>query len=73
MKPTLKPKMKYKTIKWVLRNNIKSGANALWTWDKENENFTMIYENYNDDLPIFTASQLLEEIEKEGKGITDPS
>jgi len=55
----------YKTIKWVLRDNIKKNVNALWTWDKENKNFTMIYKNYNDDLPIYTAVQLLEEIEKE--------
>lgn len=55
----------YKTIKWVLRDNIKKNVNALWTWDKENKNFTMIYNNYNDDLPIYTAVQLLEEIEKE--------
>jgi len=62
--------MKYKTIKWVLRDNVKKNTNALWTWDRENNNFTMIYNNYNDDLPIFTPSQLLEEIEKE---IKDPS
>jgi hypothetical protein len=59
--------MKYNTIRWVLRDNIKKNVNALWTWDKEGKNFTMIYNNYNDDLPIYTASQLLEEIEKELK------
>ena len=65
--------MKYKTIRWVLRSNIKSNVNALWTWDRENNNFTMIYNNYNDDLPIFTASQLLEEIEKESKSTPESS
>jgi hypothetical protein len=59
--------MKYNTIKWVLRDNIKKSVNALWTWDKKDNNFTMIYEHYNDDLPIYTASQLLDEIEKELK------
>ncbi len=59
--------MKYNTIRWVLRDNIKKNVNALWTWDKEGKNFTMIYNNYNDDLPIYTASQLLEEIERELK------
>jgi hypothetical protein len=59
--------MKYNTIKWVLRDNIKKNVNALWTWDKEEKNFTMIYNYYNNDLPIYTAYQLLEEIEKELK------
>ena len=59
----------YKTIKSVLRTNVKKNVNTLWTWDKENKNFTQIYKNYNDSLPIYTASQLLEEIEKEIKGI----
>jgi hypothetical protein len=59
--------MKYNSIKWVLRHNIKKSVNALWTWDKKENNFTMIYEYYNDDLPIYTASQLLDEIEKELK------
>jgi len=57
----------YNTIKWVLRSNIKNKVDALWTWDKKGENFTMIYKNYNDDLPIYTASQLLNEIDKEIK------
>ena len=59
--------MKYNTIKWVLRDNIKKNVNSLWTWDKEEKNFTMIYNYYNNDLPIYTAYQLLEEIEKELK------
>lgn len=59
--------MKYKTIKWVLKQNIKSKYNTLWTWDRENKNFTQIYQNYNDDLPIYTPSQLLELIDQEIK------
>ena len=59
--------MKYKTIKWVLKQNIKSKSNTLWTWDREAQNFTQIYQNYNDTLPIYTASQLLDEIDKEIK------
>lgn len=59
--------MKYKTIKWVLKQNIKSKSNTLWTWDRENKNFTQIYQNYNDKLPIYTPSQLLELIEQEIK------
>ena len=60
--------MKYNTIKSVLRTNVKKNVNTFWTWDKENKNFTQIYQNYNDSLPIYTAAQLLDEIEKEIKG-----
>ena len=56
--------MKYTTIKWGLKKNIKNNVNTLWTWDREEKNFTQIYQNYNDKLPIYTASQLLNEIEK---------
>tara|TARA_R110002012_G_scaffold288212_3_gene480842 strand:+ start:3311 stop:3502 length:192 start_codon:yes stop_codon:yes gene_type:complete len=59
--------MKYKTIKSVLKQNIKNKVNTLWTWDREGQNFTQIYQNYNDTLPIYTAFQLLDEIEKEIK------
>lgn len=59
--------MKYKTIKSVLRQNIERKVNTLWTWDREDKNFTQIYQNFNDKLPIYTANQLLEEIEKEIK------
>ena len=63
--------MKYKTIKTVLKQNIKNKLNTLWTGDRGEQNFTQIYQNYNDTLPIYTASQLLDEIEKEIK--TQPS
>ena len=59
--------MKYNTIKSVLRFSIKKNVNTLWTWDREEKNFTQIYQNYNDKLPIYTATQLLELIEKEIK------
>ena len=61
--------MKYKTIKWVLKQNIKNKVNTLWTWDREEKNFTQIYQNYNDKLPIYTAFQLLDLIEEEVKEI----
>ena len=50
--------MKYKTIRSVLRQNIERKVNTLWTWDREEKNFTQIYQNYNDKLPIYTATQL---------------
>lgn len=59
--------MKYNTIKSVLKVNIKKNVNTLWTWDREEKNFTQIYQNYNDKLPIYTATQLLELIDKEIK------
>ena len=59
--------MKYKTIRSVLRQNIERKVNTLWTWDREEKNFTQIYQNYNDKLPIYTATQLLELIDQEIK------
>ena len=47
----------YKTIKWVLKGHIKNSVNSLWIW--ENDNFTMIYENYNGSERIYTSNQLL--------------
>jgi len=53
----------YKTIKWVLRKQAESNVKTLWTWEQgENENFTCIFENYNDKLPIYTPTQLLDKI-----------
>ena len=57
-------KKNYKGIKWVLKDNIKNNINTLWTWKKgKKENFTCIYKNYNDNLTIYTPSQLLEILE----------
>ena len=54
----------YKTIKWVLKQQIEKATNTLWTWKQgKNEQFTCIYKNYNDDLPIYTPAQLLELLE----------
>ena len=57
-------KKSYKTIKWVLRENIKNKVNNLWTWTKgKNEEFTCIYKNYSDSLTIYTPVQLLKALE----------
>ena len=54
----------YKTIKWVLKQQIEAGTKTLWTWRTgKNEEFTCIYKNYNDNLTIYTPNQLLKEIE----------
>ena len=47
----------YKTIKWVLKGHIKNNVNSLWIW--EENNFTMIYENYEGSERIYTSGQLL--------------
>tara|TARA_R110002074_G_scaffold144714_3_gene292629 strand:+ start:512 stop:709 length:198 start_codon:yes stop_codon:yes gene_type:complete len=57
--------MKYKTIKSVLKSQLKNNAKVFWTWRKgENEEFTCIYKNYNDNLPIYTTQQLLDKIDE---------
>jgi len=54
----------YKTIKWILKKQIDCKTKQLWTWRKgKDENFTCIYLAYNDNLPIYTPQQLLNEIE----------
>ena len=55
-------KRTYKTIKWVLSNHIKTNVKSLWTW--KNDNFTMIYENYDGDDRIYTSQQLLKLLSK---------
>ena len=60
--------MKYKNIKTTLRFQVKKGVNVLWTWQKgEQEMFTMIYQAYGDNLPIYTPSQLLDLLTEEEK------
>tara|TARA_R110000744_G_scaffold319857_1_gene426103 strand:- start:28 stop:225 length:198 start_codon:yes stop_codon:yes gene_type:complete len=57
-------KKTYKTIKWVLKQQIENITKTLWTWKQgKNETFTCIYKNYNDDLPIYTPIQLLKLLE----------
>tara|TARA_R110000765_G_scaffold118299_1_gene212511 strand:- start:256 stop:471 length:216 start_codon:yes stop_codon:yes gene_type:complete len=67
MNKTIDMERTYKTIKWVLKQQIEKATKTLWTWGKatktKKENFTCIYKNYNDDLPIYTPVQLLKEIE----------
>tara|TARA_R100001594_G_scaffold14471_1_gene30767 strand:+ start:15988 stop:16176 length:189 start_codon:yes stop_codon:yes gene_type:complete len=60
--------MKYTTIKKVLKEQVKKGARALWTFDEDKKVFTMIYKNYSNELQIYTPQQLikhLDSIEKE--------
>ena len=41
---------------------IKKNVRALWTWKEDN--FTMIYENYDGEDRIYTSSQLLKLLSK---------
>lgn len=50
----------YKTIKYVLRNHIKNNLNTIWQWDTEDNNFICTYKNVDNDLPIYTPTQLLD-------------
>ena len=60
--PILNLNMKYNTIKPILRNQVKEGVRALWTFDELNKEFTMIYNNYNNKLRIYTPQQLLDKL-----------
>ena len=60
-----KIKSNYRTIKSVLKHHIKKGVKSLWTW-KDN-NFTCIYKIYSPDDTIYTAQQLLNLLESDGK------
>ena len=56
----MKEKRKYKTIKWVLKQQIEKAMKTLWTWQEgKNEEFTCIYKNYSSDDRIYTSQQLL--------------
>tara|TARA_R110002167_G_scaffold126382_1_gene307094 strand:- start:2589 stop:2801 length:213 start_codon:yes stop_codon:yes gene_type:complete len=70
----MKGERTYKTIKWVLKQQIDGGTKTLWTWNKgKNEEFTCIYKSYNDNLTIYTPNQLLKEIEDKMSSTDDHS
>ncbi|QDP64646.1 MAG: hypothetical protein Unbinned4585contig1001_10 [Prokaryotic dsDNA virus sp.] len=54
--------MKYTSIKKILKGQIENNVKALWTHDEENNEFTMIYEHYDDDAKIYTPQQLLNKL-----------
>ena len=57
--------MKHYNIKTILKKQIEAGVKTLWTYNEKNQEFVCIYKNYNDDLPIFTATQLLDKLNKQ--------
>lgn len=54
--------MKYTNIKRILRNQIDIGLKTLWTYNETDNEFTCIYENYSNDLKIYTNQQLLNKL-----------
>lgn len=52
--------MKYTNIKKILKKQIDKRVKALWTFNEEKKEFTMIYQNYSNELQIYTAQQLLD-------------
>tara|TARA_R110002020_G_scaffold33491_1_gene101908 strand:+ start:6833 stop:7024 length:192 start_codon:yes stop_codon:yes gene_type:complete len=56
--------MKYINIKKILRKQINDGVKSLWTFDEEDNIFTMIYKSYTDELPIYTPQQLIDKLKE---------
>ena len=56
--------MKYKNIKKILKQQVENGVQTLWTFDKEEKEFTQIYKSYTDKLKIHTPQQLLDKLEE---------
>lgn len=52
--------MKYNNIKRVLRSQIEADVKTFWTFNEDTKEFTCIYKDYTDELPIFTPQQLID-------------
>ena len=59
--------MKYNNIKRILRKQVELNLNVIWSWDKEDKHFIMLFNKIDDSLPIYTPHQLLGEIDEEEK------
>ena len=58
----------YKNIIATLKKHVRDNTQVLWTWKKgKQEEFTLIYKNYGNDLQIYTSEQLIKEIEQNKK------
>ena len=57
--------MRYRTIKYVLRQHLKNKVKTKWTWDKGTKEFTCIYSYNPKGLKTYSPKQLLKEIENE--------
>lgn len=52
----------YKGIKEILRKQIERDVKTFWTFDEVRKEFTQIYENYSNNLTIYTPQQLLNKL-----------
>ena len=54
--------MKYTNIKKILKKQIQFGLKTLWTYNETDNEFTCIYQNYSNELKIYTNQQLLNKL-----------
>ena len=54
--------MKYTNIKKILKKQIEVGLKTLWAYNETDNEFTCIYENYSNELKIYTNQQLLNKL-----------
>ena len=62
-KINMKEKQKYNNIKRILRKQAEDNLNVIWSWYKEDNHFIMLFHDIDDNLPIYTPQQLIDEIE----------
>tara|TARA_R100000963_G_C4581403_1_gene62231 strand:+ start:161 stop:334 length:174 start_codon:yes stop_codon:yes gene_type:complete len=55
--------MKYKSIKWILKQQIDRGSFHKWAWIKEPEEFICVHEIIPDVEYLYTPKQLLNKIQ----------
>ena len=56
--------MKYTNIKRILKKQIEANTKTLWTYNETLQEFTCIYKNFSNNLPIYTSQQLLDKLNK---------
>tara|TARA_R100000781_G_C4030326_1_gene110375 strand:+ start:340 stop:519 length:180 start_codon:yes stop_codon:yes gene_type:complete len=54
--------MKYTNIKRELRRHVNNNIRSLWTFDEEENVITQIYQNYSNNLKIYTPKQLIDRL-----------
>lgn len=52
--------MKYNNIKRILKSQVEKNVQTFWTFNEDTKEFTCIYKNYTNALPIFTPQQLID-------------
>ena len=55
--------MKYKSIKWILKQQIDRGSIRKWAWIKKPEEFVCVYQLIPKDVEhLYTPQQLLNQL-----------